>query len=111
MAIVHIAIFDAINAITGEFEGYTSLHRTREDTSIDSAMAQAAHDTLTALFPSQSTSFDQALAEDLSQIPGGLAKTNGIELGHRTAAAILALRRATVSATAGAENGHRVYLE
>ena len=92
MAIVHIAIFDAINAVTGEFERYTSLHRTREDTSIDSAMAQAAHDTLTALFPSQSTSFDQALAEDLNQIPGGRAKTNGTELGHRAAAAILALR-------------------
>jgi hypothetical protein len=64
-----------------------------ENTSIDSAMAQAAHDTRVAVFPSQAASFDQKLAEDLGDIPGGQAKANGINLGRRAAAAILALRR------------------
>src|SRR5437899_2390277 len=44
------------------------------------------------LFPSQAASFDSRLAEDLGQIWDGDAKTYGIDLGHRAAAAILALR-------------------
>jgi hypothetical protein len=92
MAIVHIAVFDALNAIIGGYRSYTQTPRVHEETSQDSAIAQAAHDTLSALFPSQAANFDQLLAEDLNDIPGGPAKTNGINLGHRTAAAILALR-------------------
>lgn len=92
MAIVHIAIFDSVNAIVGGYRSYTGLHRVHENTSVDSAIAQAAHDTLVAVFPSQATSFDQELAEDLNDIQNGQAKTNGINLGHRAAAAILALR-------------------
>ena len=62
MAIVHIAVFDSINAIVGGYRSFTGLHRVHEDTSIDSAIAQAAHDTLVACFPSQAASFDQELA-------------------------------------------------
>src|SRR6185436_5825692 len=54
--------------------------------------AQAAHDTLVAMFPSQAPAFAQRLVEDLDDIPDGQAKNNGIALGHRSAAAILALR-------------------
>jgi hypothetical protein len=92
MAIVHIAIFDAINAIEGGFESYTGIPRVHLNHSVDAAIAQAAHDTLVAMFPSQTSAMDDALAEDLNDIPGGPAKQNGIELGHRAAAAILALR-------------------
>lgn len=92
MAIVHIAVFDSINAIVGGYRSFTGIHQVHEDTSIDSATAQAAHDTLVACFPSQAASFDQKLAEDLSEIPGGHAKANGIALGRRAAAAILALK-------------------
>jgi hypothetical protein len=93
MAIVHIAIFDSINAIVGGYRSFTGIHRVHENTSIDSAIAQAAHDTLVAVFPSQAASFDQELAEDLSEIPSGQDKANGIALGSRAAAAILALKR------------------
>jgi hypothetical protein len=92
MAIVHIAIFDSVNAIVGGYRSYTGIHRVHENTSVDSAIAQAAHDTLVAVFPSQAPGFDQKLAEDLSDIQNGQAKTNGINLGHLAAAAILALR-------------------
>jgi hypothetical protein len=92
MAIVHIAVFDAVNAIVGGYESYTGIRRVRENTSIDSAMAQAAHDTLCAMFPAQIPDMDQRLAEDLDDIPGGRAKTNGIELGQRVAARILEMR-------------------
>ncbi len=92
MAIVHIAIFDAINAIEGGYRSYTGIPRVHDNTSVDSAIAQAAHDTLVAMFPSQRAAFDQELAEDLGDIPNGQAKTRGIALGRRAAAAILALR-------------------
>ena len=56
------------------------------------AIAQAAHDTLSVLFPSQAQNFAAALAEDLQLISGGRAKQNGVDLGRRAAAAILELR-------------------
>jgi hypothetical protein len=45
-----------------------------------------------AVFPSQKATFDQALALDLSEIADDPAKTAGIDLGQRAAAAILALK-------------------
>src|SRR2546425_4827640 len=92
MAIVHIAIFEAVNAIAGGYQSYTGLPPAPFRTSMKAAIAEAAHDTLVALFPSQAASFDSRLAEDLGQIWDGDAKTRGIDLGHRAAAAILALR-------------------
>lgn len=92
MAIVHIAIFDAINAIVGGYQSYTGIARVRPSTSMKAAIAVAAHDTLSALFPSQAPSFAVRLAEDLGAVRDGRAKTDGIDLGRRAAAAILALR-------------------
>jgi hypothetical protein len=91
MAIVHIAIFDAVNAIAGGYQSYTGLPPASTDTSMDAAIAQAAHDTLVALYPSQWASFDAQLTDDLSQDRGqpGRAQTNGIRLGQRAAKAIL----------------------
>jgi hypothetical protein len=58
----------------------------------DAAVAQAAHDTLVALYPSQAAKFDSLLSADLSAIKNFPARANGIDLGQRAAAAILALR-------------------
>src|SRR5262249_196330 len=92
MAIVHIAIFDAVNAIAGGYRSYTGIPPAPGDTSMDAAVAQAAHDTLCALFPSQSPNFDAALDEDLKLVANERAKNRGIDLGRRAAAAILELR-------------------
>ena len=91
-AIVHIAIFDAVNAIVGDYKSYTGLPPALGGASMNAAIAQAAHDTLVELFPSQTKSFDALLAEDLSKIHDGRAKKDGIDLGRQAAAAILALR-------------------
>jgi membrane-associated phospholipid phosphatase len=92
MAIVHIAIFDAINAIVGDYQSYTGLARAHSNASMQAAIAVAAHDTLSALFPSQAASFAKQLAEDLGEVRNGREKTDGFYLGRRAAAAILALR-------------------
>ena len=94
MAIVHFAIFDAVNAIVGGYQSYTGLPREPGESSIQAAMAQAAHDTLSVLYPSQVPRFAAELAADLAKIPNSKAKSKGINLGHRAAAAILTMRAA-----------------
>ncbi|HVN84421.1 MAG TPA: chloroperoxidase [Candidatus Binatia bacterium] len=92
IAIVHIAIFDAVNAIVGGYQSYTGIPSAPTGTSMKAAIAQAAHDALAALFPSQAPTFDQNLAADLAAIANGKAKTDGVVSGKQAAAAILALR-------------------
>jgi hypothetical protein len=91
-AIVHIAVFDAVNAIVGGYQSYTCIDPAPDGASVRAATAQAAHDTLAALYPSQKPRFDAALANDLSYVPTGMSKLNGIETGRRAAEAILRLR-------------------
>ena len=92
MAIVHIAIFDAVNAFTGEWQSFTKWDPAPPGASMDAAIAQAAHDTLAGLYPSQADTLDEALAEDLALIaPNG--KEPGRRVGGQAAAAILAARR------------------
>src|SRR6266566_2829747 len=92
IAIVHIAIFDAVNALLGGYHSYTGVSAPQGAASMDAAVSQAAHDTLVALFPSQAASFDSLLANDLAQIKSKNEKANGVDLGRRAAAAILALQ-------------------
>jgi hypothetical protein len=92
LAIIHIALFDAVNAIAGGYRSYTGLPPAPPGTSLDAAIAQAAHDTLVALYPSQSVRFDVLLAVDLRRIGDGPATLEGIQVGRRAATAILALR-------------------
>lgn len=93
MAIVHIAMFDAVNAIVGGYESYTDIPRAPRGASLDAAIAKAAHDTLIAVFPSQRERFDALLAEDLGRIRGDGRRQLGLRAGRQAAAAILALRR------------------
>lgn len=100
-AIVHIAIFDAFNAIVGGYESYTSLDWDsfdaefgwrRHRASVDAAIAQAAGDTLIALYPSQAEDIEAVQQTDLNTIPDGPAKNAGIIIGRRAAELILASR-------------------
>lgn len=92
MAIVHIAIFDTVNAVVGEYQSYTGVRAPNGPLSLETAISQAAHDTLAALFPAQAASFDSRLAEDLARQKNKNARANSIDLGRRAAAAILALK-------------------
>src|SRR5207248_2035660 len=92
MAIVHIAIFDSINAVLGGYQSYSGIQPVKPPVSLDAAVAQAAHDTLASLYPSQAPAFDSLLADDLAKISNKNERTNGVSLGQRAASAILALR-------------------
>jgi len=91
-AIVHIAIFEAVNAVAGGYQSYAGIERAPNNTSMNAAIAAAAHDTLSALFPSQAPAMHAQLTADLAAIPDGYSKTQGIKVGQRSAAKVLALR-------------------
>jgi PAP2 superfamily len=91
MAIVHIAMFDALDAVVGGFTSYTGAQAAPGPMSVDAAISQAARDTLAAMFPSQTATFDAYLAQDLAAVRNAQQRANGIDLGHRAAAAILAM--------------------
>lgn len=91
IAIVHIAMFEAINSIVGGFKSYVNLSK-KGPASIEAAVAQAAHDSLCAVFPSQTPAFDAKLAEDLEHISDTQLKGAGVVVGRRAASAILAMR-------------------
>ena len=92
MAIIHMAMFDGINGAVGDRRGFSGSHTVPGPISADAAIAQGAHDTLVALYPSQAASFDARLAESLAAIPNPVARARGVLLGQRVAAAILAER-------------------
>lgn len=92
MAIAHVAMFDALDAIDHRYNGYTNVQSYHRPISSVAAVAQAAHDTLVALYPSQANAFHARLAEDLATINNAHQRANGVDLGQRVAAAILAMR-------------------
>ncbi len=92
MAIVHVAMFEAVNAIAGTHQSYVGLPPAPAGTSMRAAVGQAANDTLSALFSQQSGLCGAELALELALVPDGAAKDQGIALGQAAAAAILAMR-------------------
>ncbi len=93
LAIVHTAIYDAVNAIEGfPFRSYAVVLNIPGPASGDAAVAAAGRNTLIALFPARRTDIETWYAASLAAIPDGEEKTNGISVGERTAAGILALR-------------------
>jgi hypothetical protein len=93
LAMVHIAIYDAVNAINHyPLEFYATMPAVVSPASVEAATAAAAHDVLVALFPGQQPDLDAKYASSLGGISDGPAKTNGILVGQQTAAGILARR-------------------
>jgi hypothetical protein len=91
-AIVSAAMYDAYNSV--EHIGSAYLVNAPNATKADSsaAVAQAAHDTLAALFPSQRSTFDVALAKTLSRVRDGSIENRGRAVGAYVASSILAVR-------------------
>ena len=93
LAIVHTAIYDAVNAIEGfPYRSYSVVPNVPRPASGDAAVAAAGRGTLLALFPSRSADIEAWYAASLALIANGPEKTNGISVGEQAAAGILALR-------------------
>jgi hypothetical protein len=90
LAIVQLAVFEAVNAVTGEYEPYLP-HGTvppNPYASPEAAAVQAAYDVLKTFHPS-TTTLDTSLVSSLGLIPNDAAKDAGIVIGHAAATAVL----------------------
>jgi hypothetical protein len=92
LAIVHAAIFDAVNSICRQFHRYAVRLHAPEWASPEAAAVAAAHATLVGLYPDQQSMLDAAYITSLDLIPDGAAKTSGLAVGEHVARRILAMR-------------------
>jgi PAP2 superfamily len=90
-AIVQLAVFEAVNAVTGDYRPYIGGIDAPRGASADAAAIQAAYRVLITYFPSN-TSLDAERANSLASIPDGKAKIDGIATGEAAANALVALR-------------------
>src|SRR6267378_977575 len=92
-AIMHAAIYDAVNAIDRTHQPYlVRLNGVPRSASQDAAAAAAAHQVLVALYPAFKTALDAELQQSLTQIADGHDKVEGIRIGQTVADRVLALR-------------------
>ena len=92
-AIVHAAMFDAVNSIERRYTPYKVIPSSpRHGASPEAAAAAAAHATLLGLFPEQAVTLNTAYATSLATLPNDAARAKGVALGEEVANLTLALR-------------------
>ena len=108
-AIAQLAVFEAVNAVTGEYEPYIGI-APAPGASVDAAAATAAYRVMKTYFPAASN-LDTAYAASLAMVPDGSPKADGIAVGEAAAAALIANRQndgsfpAMVSSVGAADPG------
>jgi hypothetical protein len=91
-AIVQLAVFEAVNAITRDYRPYLGNIVAPHRASADAAAIQAAYRVLSTYFPASASTLGTARANSLALIPDGQAKNDGIATGDAAASAMIALR-------------------
>lgn len=92
LAIMHTAIYEAVNAITKKYPaGDLKLNASR-GASVDAAIATASRAVLVKLVPAKAIDVEAEYLKAMKAIPEGTSKTEGSSAGERAAAAILATR-------------------
>jgi membrane-associated phospholipid phosphatase len=91
-AIVQVAVFEAVNAITGDYRPYLGSIVAPHGASANAAAVEAAYQVLKTSFPGSVSTLDAARASSLASIPDGQAKIDGIATGDAAANALIALR-------------------
>lgn len=102
IAIVHIAMFDAVNSIEPVYRPYYAQLPATRETSKEAAAAAAAGTVLIKLLPEAASDIQVALKSYLAAIPEGDAKSGGIKLGEAVAAKTLEARANDGSSAADA---------
>jgi hypothetical protein len=91
-AIVQLAVFESVNAITGEFHPYLGTIVAPPGACPEAAAIEAAYRVLSTYFPASAPTLDAERTNSLASIPEGQAKTDGITTGEAAASAMIALR-------------------
>ena len=92
MGIVHATIYDAVVAIEGGYRPYAIAPTVPPNTSVEAAVAAAAHRVLVGRFHDQQAGLDDSYVAYLNGIEDGEAKANGILVGEEVGARMLLLR-------------------
>jgi hypothetical protein len=92
LAMVHIAMFDAVNSIEPRYRPYLIQLTPPRTTSQEAAAATAAATVLIALRPDAATEVKAALANYLAALPDGASRAEGIRLGEAVAGKVLQAR-------------------
>src|SRR3954470_13100197 len=85
LAMVHGAVFDAVNGIERDYAPYLVNRHAPRWASEEAAAAAAAHDVLVALMPAQQATLDAALTSSLAKVPDGRAENAGVAFGKLVA--------------------------
>jgi hypothetical protein len=91
MAMVHVAIHDALNNISPVYDTYTYQHEDKKADPV-AAISAAAHNVLADQFPDKREQLDKILADILRNVKAGASKDRGLALGAGAAKAILYIR-------------------
>ena len=91
-AIAQLAVFEAVNSITGDYRPYLGSIVAPPGASPDAAAVQAAYRVLSTYFPASASTLDAERTDSLAAIPNGQAKDDGLATGEAAALAMIALR-------------------
>jgi hypothetical protein len=94
LAIVHLAMFDALNTINRRYVSYAPPLQAPPEASPDAAAATAAYEVLVRMIPLQKAVLDAALDRSLKDVADGSARQGGVAVGRQAAEQILAMRQA-----------------
>ena len=100
LAMLHAAIYDAVNGITRTHESYRVASAVPRSASLESAAAAAAHTVLVAVFPDHADVFDALYVTGIAAIPDGPHKNAGVSWGERVGTEIVRWRSHDNSAVA-----------
>jgi hypothetical protein len=91
-AILHAAIYDAVDSIDRTREPYLVAIRAPRDASETAAADAAAHTALVGLYPAEQSMLDADYATELAKVADGPAKDQGVKVGEQVATDLLAIR-------------------
>jgi len=92
MAMVHGAIYDAVNGIDRSHRPYLVLPGAQPWDSMDAAAATAAYRVLVEILPAQQPALEPLYEASLAAVPDGPSKDGGIAAGETAAAAMIVAR-------------------
>jgi hypothetical protein len=90
MAVVQVAVFEAVNSIDPKYMPYMEKISVPRGASVDAAVAAANRAALTELLPAEKAAIEAAYQLAMAAIPDGAAKADGVAVGEKAAAMILA---------------------
>ena len=90
MAIVQVAVYDSVNAITGRYPAFRTPAKAPAGASVEAAVASATRTVLLKLVPAQRTAIDNDYNVLIKAVAESQAKTDGIAVGENVATAVLA---------------------